>query len=98
MTPLRPKAIEIRTFCPYTPVGAPDLAMDIVIKARLPKPATPFDSLILGMKLMPREVLSRDYAAWLGLIRTLDERERLVLRARHGLDGEPRQTLQAIAG
>lgn len=72
--------------------------MDVVIKPKLPKPETPFDSLIQGLKLMPDEVLSRDQTAWLRLIETMDERERLVLKARHALDREPRQTLQAMAG
>lgn len=71
--------------------------MNVVIKPKLPKPTTPFDSLIQGLKLMPQEVLTRDVAAWMGLLATLDERERLVVRARHALEGEPRQTLQAIA-
>lgn len=65
-------------------------------RARLPKPATPFEALLQGLKLMPEDVASSDQKAWGQALGDLVERERMVLEWRHGLVGHARLTLQAI--
>ncbi len=73
----------------------PDLE-PLYFKARLPKPATPFQSLLQGLKLMPEDVASSDWDSWSKALEELVPRERLILEGRHGLGGKRRQTLQAL--
>jgi DNA-binding CsgD family transcriptional regulator len=62
----------------------------------LPKPATPFESLLQGLKLMPEEILSSDLQAWQSALDELDPRQHNILKWRHGLQGRPELTLQEI--
>lgn len=68
-------------------------------EAPLPSPrrvVTPFDSLLEGLKLLPEEVLSQDWARWKALIAELRERDRDALVWRHGIAGREPMTLELV--